>query len=245
MNYLAFHLYAQLASWGGIAPGGNRHTADYPSKSALIGLIAAALGINRNDHQQLQNLANNLTFAIALINAGDFLQDYHTTEVPTVAKQGFKPQTRRDELVVLTDKLNTILSNREYRIDASYNIAVAIKDNSLYSAEAIQQALLEPKYHLYLGRKSCPLAKPMQPEVIQADCFFNALEQYQQLQKHPSKLNDKTRYYWEGAISDFKPEAEIRNQTQQLTRHDMPISRTRWQFAPRQEYLWLNNREAT
>ena len=240
MNYLAFHLAAQLASWGGIAPGGNRHTAGYPTKSALIGLVAAALGISRADDEQLQILSQNLTFAIAVIDAGDFLQDYHTTEVPTVAKTGFQPKTRRDELIVLQDKLNTILSNREYRVGASYNIAVKIANELPYTVENLKTALLQPKYHLYLGRKSCPLTKPMQPEIITADCFFDVLEQYQRLQKQSCKINKASRYYWEGAISDFKTEAEIINQTQELTRHDMPISHNRWQFAPRKEYLWLD-----
>jgi CRISPR system Cascade subunit CasD len=49
MEYLLFRLYGPLASWGEIAVGESRHTATYPGKSALLGLLAAALGIRRDD----------------------------------------------------------------------------------------------------------------------------------------------------------------------------------------------------
>ena len=44
-----------MASWGEIAVGENRHTASYPSKSAIIGLLGAALGIKRDDEVIVPN----------------------------------------------------------------------------------------------------------------------------------------------------------------------------------------------
>ena len=48
-DYLVMRLYAPLASWGEIAVGEVRHSANYPSKSALLGLLGAALGVRRDD----------------------------------------------------------------------------------------------------------------------------------------------------------------------------------------------------
>ena len=52
MEYLLFRLYGPLASWGEIAVGESRHTAAYPGKAALIGLLAAALGIRRDEEER-------------------------------------------------------------------------------------------------------------------------------------------------------------------------------------------------
>ena len=43
MDYLLFRLYGPMASWGEIAVGETRHSAAYPGKSAIIGLLAAAM----------------------------------------------------------------------------------------------------------------------------------------------------------------------------------------------------------
>ena len=52
MECLLFRLYGPLASWGEIAVGESRHTAVYPSKSALLGLLAASLGIRRDEEER-------------------------------------------------------------------------------------------------------------------------------------------------------------------------------------------------
>nr|WP_284509571.1 CRISPR-associated protein Cas5 [Salinivibrio costicola] len=46
-DYLVFRLYGPLASWGEPAVGGDRPTSAYPSRSAVLGLLGAALGIKR------------------------------------------------------------------------------------------------------------------------------------------------------------------------------------------------------
>ena len=42
----------------------------------------------------------------------------------------------------------------------------------------IEAALREPVFALYLGRKSCPLARPLNPERVSADCIANAFRLY-------------------------------------------------------------------
>ncbi|HLD44337.1 MAG TPA: CRISPR-associated protein Cas5, partial [bacterium] len=49
MDYLVFQLRAPLSAWGETAVGEYRPTSNYPSNSALLGLLAAALGIDRED----------------------------------------------------------------------------------------------------------------------------------------------------------------------------------------------------
>ncbi|MBU1741588.1 MAG: CRISPR-associated protein Cas5 [Proteobacteria bacterium] len=56
-EFLLFRLYGPLASWGGIAVGEYRPTDAHPSKSAVLGLLAAAAGVDRADdevHRQME-----------------------------------------------------------------------------------------------------------------------------------------------------------------------------------------------
>ncbi len=46
-RFLLFQLAGPLASWGEIAIGEDRHSAPYPGRSAVLGILASALGIRR------------------------------------------------------------------------------------------------------------------------------------------------------------------------------------------------------
>ncbi|MDP0562632.1 MAG: type I-E CRISPR-associated protein Cas5/CasD [Candidatus Endonucleobacter sp. (ex Gigantidas childressi)] len=251
MHYLVFRLYGPLASWGEIAVGESRHTAVYPGKSALVGLLGAALGIKRDDDKAQPLLTDGYRFAVKLLSSGHLLKDYHTVQAPdSVGK--FKYRTRRDALVQGKDRLGTILSSREYRTDAQAVVAVASTGAPQWSLEQLLQALKTPKFYLYLGRKSCPLAAPLNAQIIEADNFRMALNDYQPgalLIDQPQWHQDDRflpkdaicRYFWEGAVTDFSAESDgfDASQVQQLTRHDQPLSRPRWQFQPRLENHWM------
>ena len=250
MQYLLFRLYGPMASWGEIAVGESRHTAIKPTKSALTGLLGAALGIKREDEPAQQALATNYSFAMRVYSIGQLLRDYHTVQVPdSVGK--FRYRTRRDELLIGKSRLGTVLSSREYRTNAHAVVALRIPEKARWSLEQLRQALLQPKYHLYLGRKSCPLAAPLQPELVSASTFRQVLQSYQPkplldgLQSWESQErwlphDELQAYFWEGSLYDFSLADENFNpeQVQQLSQYDQPLSRSRWQFQPRMEYFW-------
>ena len=254
MNYLVFRLYGPMASWGEIAVGESRHTAVYPAKSALSGLLGAALGIDRADDDALQSLANDYSFAVKLLRGGQLLKDYHTAQAPdSVGK--FQYRTRRDELVTGRERLGTVLSSREYRTDSQAIVAVAHIENARWSLSALLQALQKPRYHLYLGRKSCPLAAPLNARIVEAVNFRTALDQFepgallinqtQWFQDDRFLPDDKVcRYFWEGSTESFSGNDDEfhTSQVQVLTRHDQPLSRKRWQFQPRLENQWTVSR---
>ena len=144
MDILVFRLYGPMASWGEIAVGESRHTASYPSKSAIIGLLGAALGIARDEEEKQQQLQQGYALAVELLTAGSLLRDYHTTQVPdSVGK--FTYRTRWDELILGKERLGTILSSREYRTDALALVAVRALVDAPFTLAEIQAALLQPK----------------------------------------------------------------------------------------------------
>ncbi|HBL7018682.1 TPA: type I-E CRISPR-associated protein Cas5/CasD [Serratia marcescens] len=88
-RYLLFQLYAPMASWGAPAVGEVRHTDVIPTRSALLGLLAAALGIPRDNEDELNQFNQHYRFAILpLSSCEQWLRDYHTTQVPRENKCG-------------------------------------------------------------------------------------------------------------------------------------------------------------
>jgi CRISPR system Cascade subunit CasD len=255
MDYLLFRLYGPMASWGEIAVGETRHTASYPGKSAIIGLMAAALGIKRSETEKQEQMQQGYALAVEVYSQGTLLRDYHTTQVPdSVGK--FTYRTRRDELVLGKSRLGgAILSSREYRTDALALVAVNTLPGAPYDLQTVKKYLEEPRFHLYLGRKSCPLAAPLNPQISEnKKNFHEAFKAYEHKPLMPTykacegtlserdvcwlRLGNDRHYYWEGEASDFSDSLDIRRMMQIRIRHDQPLSRERWQFSPRQEHYF-------
>src|SRR5689334_9356211 len=80
--FLCFRLHGPLASWGDIAVGERRPSAPHVSRSAVLGLIAAALGIRRDDSDAWGELDRSVGFASRTDAPGELLVDYHTAQGP-------------------------------------------------------------------------------------------------------------------------------------------------------------------
>lgn len=173
-SFLLFTLYAPLAACGEIAVGERRMGWSRPGRSAILGLVAAALGLKRDDETAHAALESGFGCAVRVDAPGRPFVDYHTAQVPPQRK-GRRFDTRRSELAA--DRLETILSWREYRSDSLYTVALWPRGDALHSLEDLAAALATPRFVLYLGRKSAPLGLPLRPEVVDADSLPAALSQ--------------------------------------------------------------------
>jgi len=238
-DYLVFRLYGPMASWGEIAVGENRHSFSYPSKSAIMGLVSSALGYKREEEEKHISLTKSLSFGVKVYNSGILLRDYHTVQVPP-NKGKIIYSTRKDELREKLD-LNTILSSRDYRMDAMYDVCIWKKNDKIDLVD-IQNKLNEPVFPLFLGRKSCVIGSPLFASLIIENDLFSAFSKYTQeldLKFKDAKVdnffdNKKLNsnfieYIWEGESKEIA--TEIR------TRRDDVLSRKRWQFSEREEFL--------
>lgn len=255
MEFLLFQVQAPLASWGGAAVGEFRGSDEYPGQSALLGLLGAALGLRREQESAHLALQAGYRFAIGLQTPGHLLRDYHTAQVsPKATLKGRPHVTRRDELAIPKDKLSTILSTRDYRQDAACLVLVQAMPDAPHTLAELAQALREPRHVLYLGRKSCPLAAPLSPLIVQADevCaaftsyLGNLREKRMQAQSKPAKAGTRppsnspanmlpaiapiTQVAW----SESMPIAC--EPTFSIMRKDRIISRQGWQFGDRIEH---------
>lgn len=234
--YLTATLYAPIGSFGGIAVGERRGTGIRPTRSALLGLLGASLGIERRDSDAQHALGNGYGTASMVLGRGRLLTDYHTAQVPSQQRnRGFA--TRRQELGV--DDLNTVLSSRDYRSDAIYAFALWERNEAPYRLEAVAEALRKPRFVLYLGRKSCPLGLPLAPRLSEHDGVRAALaahcaallDTFQDTAPlHPlSRLIDRS----EAEIALDRDDADDNDIAQVIAMRDQPVSRDRWQFGLR------------
>lgn len=233
-TYLVFRLYGPLASWGQAAVGGDRPTSLQPTRSAILGLLGAALGIKRDDETALSALQDSVSIAVKQSVQGTLIRDYHTAQVPSHSNKVVH-RSRRSELA--EDKLNTILSSRDYLCDGLWVVAVSITEKACHTLDQLQAALLKPVFTLNLGRKSCPLALPMQPKLTvpmslksALDSDFPALTRSSEDDKRWLGGNEWVTYFWEGDKDELIPAS-----TGVLTTHpwDEPVHRQRWQFKQR------------
>ena len=240
-DFLIFQLYGVLASWGDIAVGEYRPSQGQPSKSAITGLLAAALGIDREDDAAHIKLGQHYAVAICVRAAGELLRDYHTTQVPGGNREYF---TRRQELLSDKLKLNTILSQRDYRTDAFYQIAIwPVDDGAPYSLERLRDSLQLPKFSLYLGRKSCPAGLPMFPRIMSCATLKQAFDEYPLNMAEPwlkrLEATELTSYFWEQG--GLKTEEVGMESSMNYPRRDQVLSRKRWQFSGRNEYYYAES----
>lgn len=227
-----------MASWGDVAVGGVRPSHNYPTKSAILGLIAAALGIKRTSEDELQKLQDSLNFYVRVDEIGTPIIDYHTAQVPSASLLKKVPHfTRKDE--INNAPLNTILSAREYYCDSIHTIILEQnKANSFFSLTEIKNALIKPSFFLYLGRKSAPLGMPIYPILVDSDSTQSALIEadakladFNKTMSHIRTSKTEKRLYSEGSTLA----SPIHSYQDKRKRKDALLNRQRWQFNDREE----------
>ncbi|ACU96435.1 type I-E CRISPR-associated protein Cas5/CasD [Saccharomonospora viridis] len=145
MTTLVLHLDGPMQAWGHASQWDHRDTLDYPTRSGVIGMIAAALGKQWGD--SLDDLSP-LRFTIRIDRPGRRIVDYHT------AGGGYEVGIAR---VKGGNRAHAVLSDRFYMSDAAYTVAITGPDTLLYR---VDDALRAPVFGPFLGRRSCPPAGP-------------------------------------------------------------------------------------
>ena len=237
MRFLLFTYYAPMMAMGEIAPGERRMAFSRPARSAVLGLVAAALGLRRDDRAHA-DLERGLGYAVRTDSAGRPFTDYHTAQTPQ-QRRGQAFDTRRDELAA--DTLNTGLSVREWRTDALYTVALWELATVAIGLDAIAAALAHPRFVLYSGRKAGPLGLPLAPRFVEVDALLEAFaadpmpaEQQQII----DRLLRRVRPRGSGGPTEiaFDLDAEVAAKAERVeTRRDAIAARARFQFAERRE----------
>lgn len=157
-DYLILKLQGVMQAWGEHTFEGLRPSTNFPTRSALVGLLAACLGIDRNNRKQQQALANSFLYAVRQDETEHKLvkmMDYHTVK------------DAREDYVGLKSH-ETIITQREYLLDAVFTVAIWNTDAAEYSLDQLKVAVCQPRYTPFLGRRSCPITRPLYEDLVKA-----------------------------------------------------------------------------
>ena len=148
MATLLLRLAAPLQSWGTASKYETRDTGREPSKSGVVGLLAAALGYRRD--ADLTSLSA-LLFGVRVDQEGELLRDYHIAWVK--------------------DEKAPNVTHRYYLSDAVFLVGLESPDRAYL--EKLEYALRHPVFPLFLGRRSCPPSVPLvlgirEPDLLSA-----------------------------------------------------------------------------
>ncbi|GAB3450167.1 type I-E CRISPR-associated protein Cas5/CasD [Streptomonospora sediminis] len=151
MSTLVLQLAGPLQAWGSAARFARRTTENAPTKSGVLGLLAAAQGRERTD--DLSDLAA-LRFGVRVDQAGTRVRDYQTAHH-------------------LDTGTSMPVSERFYLADAVFVAAVEGEDTLVGD---LHRAVQAPGFLPYLGRRSCPPARPIDIGVRAGASLEEALE---------------------------------------------------------------------
>lgn len=162
-----------MQAWGASSRFPRRDTLPHPTKSGILGMVAAAMGIDKfssDQEAQLEPLRelHLSTFAVPKVVPGknwelpiSRLQDFHTVgagydtrdpvekwHAPRKAGGGFSK--------------NAVITRRDYLLDATF---LVILEGSGETLGEVSRALRNPQWGIWLGRKCCLPASPLMPEI--------------------------------------------------------------------------------
>jgi len=148
MATLLLHFAGLWQSWGTFGRFDNRPTDREPSKSGVLGVICAALGVPRTEDPLPYRL---LSMGVRTDQIGSVTTDYQTSGYGGIAKSS---STKKK--IVLGK--NCVISNREYLTDSVFLVGI---EGDRHILSKIQEALKDPVWPISLGRRNCIPSVPI------------------------------------------------------------------------------------
>lgn len=168
MSTLLIRFSAPMQAWG-TEPRFDKwiRTGMEPSKSGVIGLVAAAMGIDRTDDIAIKKLTDNIRFGVRVDREGKIGTDYHAVRIIPKEecdyKDGFKTPLYINGSIVPESAIGRYDYKKYYLMDAAFTVGLESSDEAFIAQ--IMEALRHPKRFLFLGRKSCPLTEELDPVI--------------------------------------------------------------------------------
>jgi CRISPR system Cascade subunit CasD len=151
-DFLILKLHGPMQAWGEHTFEGLRPSGNFPTRSGILGLLGACLGIRRNQSERLQELADSISIAVRQDERQDRrilkITDYHTVKDARIEYAGLKSH-------------ETIQTWREYILDAHFTVALWNQPSAVIRLDDIESAVKHPIFTPYLGRRCCPLTRPL------------------------------------------------------------------------------------
>jgi len=191
VSVLLLCLAGPLQSWGVASRHNTRDSLPFPTKSGVVGLLANALGRRRTD--PVDDLAA-LRLGVRIDQPGERIVDFHTvsgaSHAPLETARQRLPNAGGGRLSVSD---STKITRRIYLADAVF---VAGLEGDEPTVETLARAVSRPCRPLFLGRRSCPPARPVLLDVRRdvdlkaalTEASWQASRSYRRRVPHPAEL---------------------------------------------------------
>ena len=161
---LALLLDGPMQSWGFTSRFTRRTTALHPTKSAIVGLLAAAMRIDKNAPGEAPLIARLAALKCTTItlpkkHSGTELPILRLIDYQTIGG-GYNKSTQwmKKPRSASGKTLETVLSQRHYLLDARFGVLLKGDRDWL---EEIANHLRNPAWGVWLGRKCCIPSSPL------------------------------------------------------------------------------------
>jgi CRISPR system Cascade subunit CasD len=193
-RYLLLWLQAPLQSWGHDSKFGRRDTLNFPTRSGVMGLLCCALGAGGEQKELLAEFLPLKQTVISFVRCKNerktarepLLRDFHMVGSGYDDKDPWQtlliPKTADGKKAVGG---GTKITYRYYLQDAFFAVVLEVPSEK---AEMLAQALQQPVWDLYLGRKSC-----VPTDLVYRGCFeteAEAIIQAAEIAKEKTLLED-------------------------------------------------------
>lgn len=174
-DFLILKLHGPMQGWGEHTFEGNRPSANFPTRSGVLGLLGACLGIRRNERERLQALADSIGMAVRVDERCITRKDGTTRRLKTVKITDYHTiKDAREDYTGLRSH-DTIQTWREYLFDAEFTVALWNQPNAALVLDDLERAVKCPDFTPYLGRRSCPITRPLYHSRLEASDVLEAL----------------------------------------------------------------------
>lgn len=218
-RYLILRLDGPMQAWGTHTFEDFRPSNLYPTRSGLLGLLAACLGVERTDNAGQAALAASVEFSVRVDTAVERFDGKQPMQKNGVKLPDFHTVMDARKVDGKANKF-PVVSRREYLFDAAFTVAVGAKPDAMFTLDTIADALRRPLYTPTLGRRACPPSRPVFDGEIEAENGVQALK---------SASGHGALIYSESEESE-----------QPLRLRDVPLHGNKRQFGTRLVYLHKN-----
>jgi len=153
---LALLLDAPMQSWGHASRFERRTTALHPTRSGVLGLVAAALGIDKYGPDETAQLARLAPLRVSTFTLPR--RDLRGRELPIIRLEDYHTVTGIRRASGKVDADATVQTYRHYLLDARFGVLI---EGTTELLGEIATALANPRWGVWLGRKSCIPATPL------------------------------------------------------------------------------------
>lgn len=218
-SYLILRLDGPMQAWGTHTFEDYRPSNLFPTRSGLLGLLGACLGLDRADTQALDALAESVELSVRVDREVPRPESGQAVPKRQIKVSDYHTVLDARKVDGSTNKF-PIQSQREYLFDAAFTVAISARPHAEFTLPRIADALRRPRYTPVLGRRSCPITRPLleSTEPVEAADAKAALAQFPPV---------GGIIYTEGALVSEQP----------VAMRDVPQYGRHRQFATRRLYL--------